>query len=282
MRWRRLGVVCALALTCAEPQATSTAITADDVAAVPADVALDGEVPPDTAMPGIDVPETNPFSFLVISRTEGYRHSSIEAGQDALIALGAAQGVTMTLHPDASPLDGDALEPHDGIVLLSTTGDFLDTLEQSRLVDFVESGGRLLAIHAAADAEYDFPAYRALIGAAFARHPATQAAEVVVAAEHAATAGLPTRFTRTDEWYDWQALPDETGDRVVLLEVDEATYDGGGMGKVHPIAWVHSAGEGRVFYTGMGHTTASFQAEGGADEHFLEHLRLGLRWLLAP
>ncbi len=237
---------------------------------------------PDEGRPALEVTPPKRTSFLVVSRTAGYRHTCIEAGQDALIALGTAEGVAMDLHPDADRLDQSALSPHAGIVLLSTTGDFLDGEEQASLVEFIESGGRLLAVHAAADAEYDWPQYRALIGAAFARHPATQPAEIVVATDHPATAGLPTRFTRTDEWYDFQALPDASGDRVVLLRVDEATYEGGGMGALHPVAWVHSAGDGRVFYTAMGHTAASYEANGGADDYFLEHMRLGLRWLLAP
>jgi type 1 glutamine amidotransferase len=262
---------------------TDTATAGTDTAS-PVDVPADSEPSSDAdaQSPPDDVPEARDASFLVISRTSGYRHASIEDGQDALIALGAAEGVTMTLHPDSARLDPATLSPHDGLVLLSTTGDFLDDLEQESLVDFAQSGGRVLAIHAAADAEYDFPAYRALIGAAFARHPAIQAADVVVVADHPATSGLPARFSRTDEWYDWQALPDASGDRVVLLEVDETTYEGGGMGEKHPIAWVHTAGDGRVFYTGMGHTAASFQSDGGADELFLDHLRLGLEWLLAP
>ena len=45
----------------------------------------------------------------------------------------------------------------------------------------------------------------------------------------------------------------------LLLQLDEATYSGGTMGKPHPIAWYREYDGGRAFYTGLGHTSASFE-----------------------
>jgi hypothetical protein len=62
----------------------------------------------------------------------------------------------------------------------------------------------------------------------------------------------------------------------VLLTVDESTYAGGTMGADHPIAWYHAYGGGRSFYTGLGHTEATY-----ADPLFLTHLLGGIEYAAA-
>ena len=58
----------------------------------------------------------------------------------------------------------------------------------------------------------------------------------------------------------------------VLINLDESTYQGGNMGD-HPIAWYHAQGSGRSFYTGFGHTIASY-----ADAAFRQHLLGGIQY----
>ncbi len=61
----------------------------------------------------------------------------------------------------------------------------------------------------------------------------------------------------------------------VLLTMDESTYaeaDGSdGVDDDHPIAWCHRYDGGRAWYTGLGHTEASY-----VDPAFLAHLLGGL------
>jgi type 1 glutamine amidotransferase len=45
------------------------------------------------------------------------------------------------------------------------------------------------------------------------------------------------------------------------------------MGADHPIAWSRAYGGGRSFYTGLGHTDASW-----ADPEFLAHVAGGITW----
>jgi type 1 glutamine amidotransferase len=59
----------------------------------------------------------------------------------------------------------------------------------------------------------------------------------------------------------------------VLLQLDETTYSGGGMGASHPAAWCHSYDGGRAWYTALGHTTESY-----ADPLFLSHVLGGIQW----
>jgi type 1 glutamine amidotransferase len=54
--------------------------------------------------------------------------------------------------------------------------------------------------------------------------------------------------------------------------VDEESYQGGNMGKDHPIAWCRNMGKGRIWYTALGHTEESF-----SEALFLEHLLGGIQ-----
>ena len=103
-------------------------------------------------------------------------------------------------------------------------------------------------------------------------------------ANKASTQGLPARWTRVDEWYNFQRIDNPVvnggGDDVsprtqtpihVLLTMDESTYvesDGtDGVDDDHPIAWCKRYDGGRMFYTALGHTEATY-----TDANFLKHL----------
>ncbi len=209
---------------------------------------------------------------LVLSKAAGFRHASIPAGVRAIRQLGERHGFAVDATEDAGRISGDGLDPYRAVVFLSTTGDFLAAAEQTALRRFVDRGGGWVGIHAAADAERGWPWYEQLVGARFARHPAVQPATIhVTDRHHPATAPLPAVWHRTDEWYEFERNPRP---RVhVLATLDEATYQGGGMGADHPIAWCHTVGAGRAFYTALGHTTESF-----SEPRFLDHLLGAIRW----
>jgi type 1 glutamine amidotransferase len=210
---------------------------------------------------------------LVFSRTTGYRHASIESGVAALSRLGTERGWAVSASEDAALFSDTRLGSFDVAVFLSTSGDILDAEQQAAFERFIRGGGGFVGIHSASDAEYDWPWYGQLVGSYFQAHPAIQEAELHVEAEHPATQGLPSIWTRTDEWYAFRENPRS---RVtVLLTLDESTYDPGegAMGSDHPIAWHHEFDGGRAFYTALGHTQASY-----ADPIFLSHISGGIEW----
>jgi hypothetical protein len=135
-----------------------------------------------------------------------------------------------------------------------------------------------VGIHSAADTERDWPWYGRLVGAWSSGHPEIQPAVAeVVTPTDASTAGLPARWSRTDEWYGFLTNPRANGVRV-LLTLDESTYvpQDWAMGADHPIAWEHSFDGGRAWYTELGHTEASY-----AEPLYLAHLLGGIRYALA-
>lgn len=205
--------------------------------------------------------------LLVHTRTTDYRHASIPAGVAALRDLGF--DVDATEAPEA--LEGP-LDRYAAVVFLSTSGTVLTPAGRERLAVYVESGGGFAGVHAAACTEYDWPYYGELLGARFDRHPPLQPGRALVEdGGHPATRHLPPVWPVTDEWYDFRSNP--RGRARVLLRADESSYDGGGMGEDHPLAWCRDQGAGRVFYTALGHTTEAY-----ADPDFRAHLLGGITW----
>lgn len=209
---------------------------------------------------------------LVFSRTEGYRHGSIADGIAAIQELGAEAGFQVEATEDPARFTDEGLRGLSVVIFLNTTGDVLDPPQELAFERFVRGGGGFVGVHAATDTEYDWPWYGELVGAYFARHPRVQEASVdVVRREHPSTRHLDTRWTRRDEWYDFR---DDPSARVtVLLNLDEGTYEGGGMGPSHPIAWYHEHDGGRAWYTAMGHTAETYR-----EPAFRAHLRGGILW----
>nr|WP_245887142.1 ThuA domain-containing protein [Umezawaea tangerina] len=213
-----------------------------------------------------------PYQVLVFSKTAGFRHDSIPAGVQAIRDLGSANGFTVTATEDAAAFTATGLAKYAAVVFLSTTGDVLDSTQQTAFESYVNGGGGFVGVHAAADTEYDWPYYGQLVGAYFASHPNIQQVDVKVEDRaHPATAHLGPVWTRTDELYNYRTNP-RAGVHV-LATLDESSYTGGTMGADHPISWCKAQSNGRSFYTGLGHTTESY-----ADPVFRAHLLGGIRY----
>jgi type 1 glutamine amidotransferase len=228
-----------------------------------------------TLPPGADV--TRPLTVLVFSRTTGFRHESIPAGIEAVRRLGQENGFPVDATEDPAAFTSENLARYDVVVWLSTSGDVLDDNQRAAFEGYVRGGGSYVGVHGAADTEYDWPWYGGLVGAYFREHPEPQAALVRVENRgHPSTVHLTSTWARFDEWYDYRTNPrshSQTSRMTVLLTVDESTYQGGGMGQDHPIAWCHVHEGGRAFYTGLGHTVESFE-----EPAFLSHLLGGIKW----
>lgn len=212
------------------------------------------------------------FSVLVFSKTTEYRHPSIPDGVAAIERLGRENDFAVEATESAARFTDENLERYDAVVFLNTTGDVLDAEQQAAFERYVRAGGGYAGVHAAADTEYDWAWYGGLVGAYFESHPRIQEAKVKVTDRtHPSTAGLPERWARTDEWYNFRADP---SDEVrVLAELDEGSYSpgDGAMGSGHPISWCHDYDGGRAWYTGLGHTPESYR-----EDLFLDHLLGGI------
>lgn len=212
------------------------------------------------------------FTILVFSRTEGFRHDSIPAGIAAVQQQGRQRGFAVDAGEDAAVFDDESLKKYKAVVFLSTTGDVLNSGQQAAFERFIRAGGGFVGVHSAADTEYDWPFYGALLGAYFAGHPDIQNATIQVEdATDSTIGGLPRIWPRRDEWYNFRSNP--RGSVRVLATLDERTYSGGTMGPDHPIVWSHVYEGGRAWYTAGGHTSESF-----SEPLFIDHLGRAILW----
>ncbi|MEO3858467.1 ThuA domain-containing protein [Acrocarpospora sp. B8E8] len=213
-----------------------------------------------------------PYDVLVFSKTAGFRHDSIPNGIQAIRDLGAANSFTVTATEDANAFTTANLAQYEAVVFLSTTGDVLNAAQQTAFESYIRGGGGYVGVHAAADTEYAWPFYGQLAGAWFASHPAIQQVNSKTENRaHPATWHLPQTWTRTDELYNYQTNP--RGTARVLATLDESSYSGGSMGADHPITWCKTIDSGRSFYTGFGHTQASY-----GEANFRSQLLGGIRY----
>ncbi|WP_426594786.1 ThuA domain-containing protein [Cellulomonas sp. McL0617] len=266
------------------PRRTLTALVATVALAVTgligvapaADAATTGAVQPASAVPALEhaLPSVlpmheegvEPYKVLVFSKTAGFRHTDgIVAGIAGITALGAEHGFTVDATEDSSVFTTANLAQYATVVFLSTTSPnaaaLLSAEQQQALQSYVENGGGWFGIHAAADANYDWPWYQGLVGAYFKQHPAIQQTKVLLEDRvHPATVGLGDELTLTDELYDYQTNPRDSVH--VLASLDARSYTGSTMGLDHPIAWCQDYDGGRSFYLGLGHDATNWSNAG--------------------
>ena len=213
---------------------------------------------------------------LVFSKTAGYRHSSIGVGIAAIRKLGQENGFAVDATEEAGAFTSKNLARYRAVVFLNTTGDVLDAAQQDDFERYIQAGGGYVGIHSAADTEYDWPWYGRLAGAWFNGHPnnpnVRKGTYRVLDKSHPSTEGLPDRWDREDEFYNFKSIDPTIH---VLVEIDEKSYEGGTNGDHHPMSWYHDFDGGRAFYTNMGHTEATF-----SEPLFLRHLLGGLRYAI--
>ncbi|MBX2822611.1 MAG: ThuA domain-containing protein [Rhodothermaceae bacterium] len=221
-------------------------------------------------MPEDQHPST--FRALVFSKTSAFRHASIEQGLTQLRAIALADGFSLDATEDARVFNDSTLAQYQVVIFLNTTGNVLNAEQQEAFERYIRSGNGFVGIHSAADTEYDWPFYGNLVGAYFQSHPAVQPGVITVADRvHPSTSHLPLRWNRSDEWYNYTDNP--RGDVHVLATLEESSFQGGSMGIDHPIAWCHNYEGGRSWYTGLGHTSETFE-----EPLFQEHLLQGIKY----
>lgn len=224
--------------------------------------------------------DDTPPRILVFTKTEGFRHASIPAGVAALRRLCRENQMLMDSTEDARDFNERNLKRYAAVVFLNTTGDVLNPAEEVAFERYIQAGGGYVGVHSATDTEYGWKWYGDLAGAYFDGHPAIQDATILVKNhDHPATKHLSEdTWVRHDEWYNFRNFNPAVN---VVLALDESSYEGGKMCNdskldiCHPIAWYHEYDGGRAFYTGMGHTTESYN-----EPDFLQHLLGGLRYAI--
>lgn len=229
---------------------------------------------------------------LVFSKTDGFRHASIEVGIETVWELGDEYGFGVDATEDAAEFTRANLRRFAAVIFLNTTGTVLGTAGQKSAFErYVRGGG-------------------GFVGAYFRSHPVQQVGFFDnEAPDHPATKHLDARFGTFDEFYSFGHNP--RPDVRVLLSIDESTYlpdpnttnipcgsDCGpespadcapkpigewvpgetgymsgqrGVPGDHPMSWCHDKFRGRAFYTALGHESYLY-----GQDWYRQHLAYGI------
>lgn len=228
--------------------------------------------------------------LLVFSFTNGFRHGSIPVGVKSMTLLGETTGAFEVTHTeDFSVFEPDSLARFDAVLMLNTTGkifrpnnkalatltaaelaevDATEVRLKASLADFVRSGKGLAGFHSATDTYKNWDIYNQMMGGAFAGHPWGSRSVVGVRIDdphNRLTKVFGAKsFEIQDEIYQFRNDTCHRDHQRVLLSLDPELTDlkrGKRDNGDYPISWVREFGEGRVFYSSLGHNDAIFWNE---------------------
>ena len=230
--------------------------------------------------------------MLFVTQSGGYQHSSVRRPRNtlapaeiALTQLGQQTGLfdVHCTQDCAADFTRDNLKNYDIVAFYTTTdskgSDVLpipnDVLNYF-LNDWLKQKGHgFVGFHSATDTYHNTKAYWDMIGGTFNGHPWGNRTTVTITVDdpnHPASRPFGKEFTIKDEIYQythWQ--PEKVH---VLMSLN--------MAKCHPkmpyqvpISWVKDYGQGKVFYTNLGHNETTW-----TDKRFLASVEGGIRWIL--
>ena len=248
-----------------------------------------------------------PKKILFFSKSSGFEHSVIswKEGQPSfaekvLLELGRQNGWEFTFSKDGSKFGPEYLAQFDA-VFFYTTGDLcskgtdqqppMSAAGKEALFDYVRSGKGFIGTHAADDtfhtpnesnSESDryrnhgekADPYVRFIGGEFIIHGAQQVAtNTVTDPSFPGFEKVGPSFAFSEEWY---SLKDFAPDVHVLTVIDAPHMQGSMYDRPpYPTTWARKEGNGRVWYTAMGH-----REDVWTNPIFQEILVGGIKWAL--
>ena len=211
------------------------------------------------------------YQVLVFTASTG-SHASTAKGVNAIRTLGASNGFTIDVSRNGTVFTEENLANYHAVVFLNTSGDVLNDPQQEAFESYVKAGNGYVGLHAAVEAEPDWAFYRDLVGTEATGTVATGPGVIDVPdRHHPSTSQVSRELTLTEEYPNFTT--NVRGTAHVLATVDTGTVTGATMGFDHPVTWCREYQGGRSWYTGLGHTPATFSV--GA---FRKHLLGGIQW----
>lgn len=153
------------------------------------------------------------------------------------------------VHEDLDALLPERIAPYKLVIFFWTLGELTDA-QRKGLLDHIAAGNGFTTFHSGADSFRNDPVYRAFVGGYFVTHPAYRTYQVsITKVDSPITRGI-TEFMITDEQYILNVDPNVT---VLANSLHE--------GQLMPVLWTKSHGQGRVFYSALGHDTRAVEQE---------------------
>jgi putative membrane-bound dehydrogenase-like protein len=203
----------------------------------------------------VDEPDRERLKVLFLGDDRG--HQPIERLRDVGTTM-LNRGIELVYTDDLSDLDIEILSRYDAL-LLYANHDVITPAQEEHLLDYVERGGGFVPIHSASANFTNSEKFIELVGGQFQSHGAEVFSTEIVEPDHEIMAGFES-FESWDETYVHSNHNEEN--RTVLSYREEEPY-----------TWVRTHGDGRIFYTALGHDERTWRNDGFADL-----IERGIRW----
>lgn len=191
-----------------------------------------------------------------------------------------------TLSAALQKLSPESLKNYDGVIFANTTGD-LPIPDKRAFLDWLKSGKAFIGMHSASDTFHGWPEYIEMLGGEFAGHGAQACVECLVEQpNHPATNHLGAKWLiPQEEIYLFKNYEASRVDQLLALDKHPNTQAPGQF----PVSWTRQYGEGRVFYTSLGHREDIWDADPAlanrknpveVSKAYQAHILGGIQWAL--
>jgi uncharacterized protein len=233
--------------------------------------------------------------LLFFTKSSGFQHDSVKRGDDGncfadrvVLELGRQLGIDVVCSKDGRLFDSE-YKSFDAF-FFCTSGDLtqigtdnepaMSAQGKQNLLDAVHAGKGFIGCHCASDTFHSSgpsaenqivrDPYIQMIGGEFIRHGAQQMATMVL--HSPAFPGAPKEsFSMHEEWYSLKNFAENL--HVILAQKTEGMRDADYHRPSFPATWARRHGQGRVFYSSMGH-----REDVWANPIFGELISGAMRW----
>jgi len=152
-----------------------------------------------------------------------------------------------------------------------------DEAVKKSILDYVQSGKGIVGVHAATAAFQNWPEYGRMMGGYYTAHILQDVAIKLDDSHHPVNAcfgGEP--FKINDEIYIFREPYSRENLHILLsLDLDQMDDPGKRPDKDYAVSWIRPYGQGRVFYTTLGHAAETYW-----NPLFLQHLLAGIQFAI--
>jgi type 1 glutamine amidotransferase len=232
-------------------------------------------------LPSLSGLAAEPKKVLVVTVTKEFRHSSIPT---AMKVLGELAEKSKAFTVDFAFTEADlavkttpaSLEKYDGFIFANTTG-VLPLADKAAFLNAIKGGKGFVGMHSASDTFHgktEVDPYTEMLGGEFETHHEQVGVECLVQdRDHPATKPLGQSFCiEREEIYLIKTYdPTKVNELLVLDKHPNKKQEAGRF----PIAWCKQYGDGKVFYTSLGH-----REDVWLNETYQKHILGGIKWSL--
>jgi type 1 glutamine amidotransferase len=222
-----------------------------------------------------------PKKLLVITATQGFRHSSIPLAEKVIEGLGEKTGLYTVdfvrggedgkQKTDFEKINAESLNKYDGVIFANSTGS-LPIEDKDAFIAWVKKGKALIGMHSATDTFHDYPPFIEAIGGQFLTHGPQVAVECINEDHnHPATKHLGAKYNVFDEIYILKNFHREKVHGLLTLDKHPNTLAPGD----YPISWCKKIEGAKVFYTSLGH-----REDVWLSSDYQKHILGGIKWAL--